>query len=307
MDLSIVAVLKSAAVILTGGFGILGLLKDFNDHETHRVTVWGKVSLAGILISTLLGVAIEIKQAVDERAAKETTAEQTLALMKNTDATLNQIQRTFTTITDMRWRMTFVIPCEDDVLREFCANARPLARSDGDSAVGDPSLWSKWPIGPGRFEFHFSIRVFARGSPIDETLVGHPDTWGDVNPDLTLTQVIVGDKNGCSECANISSPFFGEDKDQLLLSVRFQPEPISSNGSIQSKADLAGATLVVVTRQMLRASTFKRTYQLLRPRSVNVTLRDGETLTGAWFRPDTEGPLTVRGTPGTGFVFNMSE
>jgi hypothetical protein len=62
-----VAAWKATSIVLTGAFGILGLLKDFKDKNTGRVTVWGRISLAGILLSTSLGVVAQLKESTDQR------------------------------------------------------------------------------------------------------------------------------------------------------------------------------------------------------------------------------------------------
>jgi hypothetical protein len=49
------------SILLTGAFGILGLLKEFKDKETGRITKWGGVSLVGILLSSILGVAAQLQ------------------------------------------------------------------------------------------------------------------------------------------------------------------------------------------------------------------------------------------------------
>lgn len=44
-----VSVWKALSIVVTGAFGILGLLRDFKDKLTNKITSWGKVSLIGIL------------------------------------------------------------------------------------------------------------------------------------------------------------------------------------------------------------------------------------------------------------------
>jgi len=56
---------KAISIVSTGAFGMLGLLKDFKDKKTNKVTRWGYVSLIGIIVSTFLGVAAQLKESTD--------------------------------------------------------------------------------------------------------------------------------------------------------------------------------------------------------------------------------------------------
>jgi hypothetical protein len=62
---------KASAIVLTGGFGILGL---FKDKDSHKVTVPGYISLVGIIVSTLFGVAAQLKESSDAEKAKAVIA-----------------------------------------------------------------------------------------------------------------------------------------------------------------------------------------------------------------------------------------
>jgi hypothetical protein len=57
--------LKEVAIILTGLFGMLGLLTNFRD-ENKKVTVWGKLSLAGVLISTAIAAFTQYMDTNDD-------------------------------------------------------------------------------------------------------------------------------------------------------------------------------------------------------------------------------------------------
>jgi hypothetical protein len=64
-----VALWKVISILMTGAFGIVGLLTDFKRKETNeqtgqrdnKITKWGWLSLCGILISTICGVYFQHK------------------------------------------------------------------------------------------------------------------------------------------------------------------------------------------------------------------------------------------------------
>ncbi len=41
---------KASSIVLTGAFGILGLLTEFKEKQTGKITRWGYISLGGIVI-----------------------------------------------------------------------------------------------------------------------------------------------------------------------------------------------------------------------------------------------------------------
>lgn len=62
---------KAAAIGLTGAFGVMGLLTTYNDPGTGRITFWGKVNLAGIVLSAGMGV---LSQLYDSQREARTAA-----------------------------------------------------------------------------------------------------------------------------------------------------------------------------------------------------------------------------------------
>ena len=51
---------KAVSIGLTGLFGVMGLLTTYKDKETGRMTVWGKINLAGIVLSATMGVLAQL-------------------------------------------------------------------------------------------------------------------------------------------------------------------------------------------------------------------------------------------------------
>jgi len=111
---------KIASIVFTGGFGILGLLKDYKDKKTNKITKWGRISLAGILVSSLLGMAAQLKESSEQERAREATAKQTLALARNTDNAVKQIQRVLSQLDNPEVSLIFHVPCTNQKFAEFC-------------------------------------------------------------------------------------------------------------------------------------------------------------------------------------------
>ncbi|WP_398497748.1 hypothetical protein [Variovorax sp.] len=56
--------LKLFSTVLTGLFGVLALLVDYRDRQTNKIGKWGKVALAGVLVSSTVSL---VTQGIDER------------------------------------------------------------------------------------------------------------------------------------------------------------------------------------------------------------------------------------------------
>jgi len=100
---------KTISIALTGAFGVLGLLKDFKNKKTHRVTIWGWVSLGGIIVSSVCGIAAQFKESSDNSA-------RALELAEKTDYTLHEIERALYPLEDPKININFTVPCNNDLL-----------------------------------------------------------------------------------------------------------------------------------------------------------------------------------------------
>jgi hypothetical protein len=95
---------KAVSIALTGAFGILGLLKDFKNKHTKKITVWGWVSLVGIIVSSICGIAAQLKESSDDSA-------RALDLAQKADTTLRDIERALTPIDDPRIKVDILTSC----------------------------------------------------------------------------------------------------------------------------------------------------------------------------------------------------
>jgi hypothetical protein len=98
---------KSISLGLAGLFGSIGLLTDVRDKHTKRITRWGWVSLIGIFITTVGGIAAEIfDQTNDARTAADNST-RALSILQNTSNTLGII----TSMNAPTVTITFPVTC----------------------------------------------------------------------------------------------------------------------------------------------------------------------------------------------------
>jgi len=131
-----VSLWKAASIVLTGAFGILGLLKDYKDRATGRITLAGRISLAGILLSSTLGVLVQVKERSDQERSRAETARQTLALAQNTATTVKDLQRMLSPLEDLKLTFVFKLPCTGD-FKDACEHRR--------QAPASSDYWNFWP------------------------------------------------------------------------------------------------------------------------------------------------------------------
>jgi hypothetical protein len=82
---------KASSILLAGIFGIVGLLTDFRDRETRKITRWGYISLSGILLSSLGGGIVQIVESQSDAAKSLELARQSATIMKNLERILSPI------------------------------------------------------------------------------------------------------------------------------------------------------------------------------------------------------------------------
>ena len=93
---SILVSLKSLAILMSGIFGTIGILHDFKDKETKKITKWGKIGISGVFISTVIALLIQLIEfrlglSDAEKAAK--ILEGTLTFQSNTTNKITYLQK----------------------------------------------------------------------------------------------------------------------------------------------------------------------------------------------------------------------
>lgn len=125
---------KVASIALTGCFGILGLVTEFKNPTTKKLTMWGGISLAGIVISTSLGIVAQVKELSEQQ---KTAKHQQDKIAEDTKQTLEISQRTNEAVVNLRRLVTPKEPshititlsasCSNEYLAKFCRKVDALA------------------------------------------------------------------------------------------------------------------------------------------------------------------------------------
>jgi hypothetical protein len=247
LDLLLV-VTKCLGILFGGSFAILGLLTDFRDKNTNRVTKWGRIALIGIAASTCVSL---ISQGVESIKAKDDASAQA----QRSNKLLTQIARSVSPLRDIQINYQIEVPLNDPVLASYrqrlldgmnqIASTPPGSESPLGSASRGPNGVVEWilipwssPLMPTDNDVaasallkHSGISLYFYKTPIDSDafirLATQFAPGPRPSPDLSM---VVKDEN---------------------------PPPISGNSiPDQLVYDFQNKVLRVSTRQLLSASSF---------------------------------------------------
>src|SRR5208283_4769294 len=151
LNLDFVAAWKASSIVLTGAFGVLGLVKDFKDKK-GKITKWGRISLAGILLSTGLGVIAQIMETSKAERTERETAAQTLGIVRD-------IQRGLSPLEEPTFDIQFSLDCTSPAYGLFCDKIKSLGH--GPNMDERHKLWEYWPGAGGRVTLFLQIYFFA--------------------------------------------------------------------------------------------------------------------------------------------------
>ena len=235
---------KVASIVLTGAFGVLGLLTEFKDKNSRKVTKWGMVSLGGIIISVTFGVIAQYKEFSKQQKDSADRAKQTLALAEKAEESLQDIKRSMSPLDLVNVGFEFDGPCTDRKYRPFCLSLGTY-------------LWNyaepKWKLFPSE------LREFTDNSTLAVNLLvfvdpAHVEAFVSNSPDKPQPQIARPDLASTPECRQQKIGAIRKqyvvatklDNDTFRVSLNHCPAAWAySSGEIRSVLDLPGATLLI--------------------------------------------------------------
>lgn len=283
---------KAVAIVITGGFGVLGLLKDFRDKHTKRITRWGRISLIGIVISSCLGVAAQLRESSEQDKIRQQTAQQTLALAQKADTSLSQIRRLLAPLVNARFFMEFDFDCTRPTapFKNLC----DAIRQDGyttfhfghqvqvrASRMPTNKYWPYWPGGEKEAGLELRVLVFRNSKNADEYVNGG---WrkhfssGSESADLIL-RISAVPFNGNGKLWFVKDDF---NKTQYLELDRFDLDQYGvkeGNGNVVSMVDFAGCTVIIES-----AGSNPEWLEMFKPRFIDISIAGHGELTIEPFR-----------------------
>jgi len=217
---------KAMSIALTGAFGILGLLKDFKNKHTNKVTIWGWVSLFGIIVSSVGGIVAQLKESSDNAA-------QALALAKKADTTLTEIERGLSTLEEPKIGFVFDIDCDSSKYATFCTS---ISNESRVNAAGG-SIFDYWNDFPGgQVSWTFTVGMFINPEDAQAFIDAKP-----VACDWCTRFVTSNHGTGNT----FRSSAAAENNLVRMWIVDNKADIVVGSGNLKSVLDLPGATVVI--------------------------------------------------------------
>jgi hypothetical protein len=261
-EMDFVTAWKASSIVLTGAFGIIGLLTEFRDKRTRKIAPWGYLSLSGILVSTVLGATAQLKESTDD-------AKKALAVAKQSDETLMSIRRALFPLDDPEISADFLVDCRvDEHTMKFCRD-RYQANRPGSETI--PQEFRAWPSGqPAGVVLY--IDFYAKGATLDRR-----HSWGQIG-DWSME---------ASASPYVNNPHLLTDPvDRGDPTVRVVEQPgtqVRSNQQFVSLLDIPGSTVSI--------TVFGDEGRYLKLRDFSISFKNGQMLecSGPFTRKDDVG------------------
>lgn len=110
---------KFIGTALTGAFGVLGLISDFRDPITKRITKWGKVAFFGVVASTIVALVAQVLEANKTTNEAKAAAEAAQAQIGKSDLILRNVDRSLNPLTDIRISYRLRVPFDAQSLISY--------------------------------------------------------------------------------------------------------------------------------------------------------------------------------------------
>lgn len=242
-------ILNVFSIILTGFFGIYGLLHEYKD-KSGRITRNGKIAVYGILVSatiSVIGIGVNLKKAKDQELKQRESFE---AELKRYNITLNEIKRLAYPLTDLIVEESYEL---SDTNKEFIdfkkylislINSIKISREQHGIAINLPSgVYDSWENNElTQISFDKGFTHFPKLSPptqilcITDTTINMETLNIQKNQeqiDVLLTSPIYENNNLIDKRL-----IYNTKTNRFLYKIKFKPTPFISTGRIISHKDL---------------------------------------------------------------------
>ena len=138
--------LKVVLVLLTDGLGVLGFFIDQKDKKNP----WRWIILVAIIVSATL-------EAVAQHLSDASDAERPQWQLDRSTKTIEEIQRTLTSVDGMGLSAVLVVSCSEPAIVAFCSATK--TESDASSTQTN---WDLWPVDENGLLFSLEVGVFSK-------------------------------------------------------------------------------------------------------------------------------------------------
>ena len=224
----------------------MGLVTEFKEPSTKKLTKWGAVSLVGIVVSTVVAVLTQIKETErqdkdrnDQQAKYQADLDRNIHISENTNAAVAELRLVLTPLDNLKVSVYLKVQCNTLELRRLCQHSVPMESPldkflDNGTAVGSgshPSLFNDWPSRGRQARVPMSVGIFCHDK------AGQEPTRDMFDADLYFQLIGTFDGGTFSEITV---------EDRQDVTVKFRELPllgVTSTDRILSTQDFAGCEL----------------------------------------------------------------
>jgi hypothetical protein len=217
---------KAVAVVLTGAFAFLALTRENKDKRTGKLTVWGRVLIAGIAISSMGGLLAQIVESSEQATAEKRRHREVVTMLTDQARLLRPLK------IDKVYG-EFNVPCEAAYLN-FC-NAVRAFHNANPFGIAPIALFDTFPGGRTQI-INLSLRFFANEDEAKAQLRATDDEKSKYSAYMQLP-LISGNEYKCGMRVFVAAPT----NDVRLTIIQSCPfMAVNNNGGLQSHLDLNG-------------------------------------------------------------------
>ena len=302
----ILPTLKMVSIVLTGILGVVALLVDFRD-EKGKVTRWGRWSLIGVIVGTLVSAAMTGFEMVREEAQSQQTAQESLELSQKTSKIMQDINRSLNPLKDVQFSFSVDVSLKDAAFAGYKErleqrvqkllgkygsklkvpkNELVVATADSDGAI-TLDVNGRSPLFPSEEEetaAYYALRqidlvleFYRRPIQPDAYCGGIDEVEQYVHPDLAIEVTTSGlDDRDASIQYDVRT---GECQVRVPW-IKSDAKYWRSNGSIIAIPDLVGAQMFVFVRSAVVPADVESIQELVKARAglrlQNLTMKVGD-------------------------------
>jgi predicted outer membrane lipoprotein len=167
-------------------FGILGLITEFKDPKTQKITKWGFASLLGILLSTVFGIYSQMLETADQNEQKTEAARRTLRILAAEQQSIAAIEKLLTLLDEPTFWGVFRVSCkvedlgpladapEGSIIKDKLVRFCKLTDSYATRDEWPDFIWSQWPFGSPSLGFSLLFVKNDHASALEKVLSSTP-------------------------------------------------------------------------------------------------------------------------------------
>src|SRR5215831_13974821 len=110
--ISLLLVLEFVGIVLSGVFGVVGVVGEFRNKRTGTITRHGKMALALIVLSSSIAATAQVVRTLREQQASELQSQKTDETLADVKKALHPLGNVFATV----W---IGLPLDDDLMKEY--------------------------------------------------------------------------------------------------------------------------------------------------------------------------------------------